>query len=65
LKASPDGYEKTRRGLEGRINAGRCTGSPPYSYAVVRQLAEGGDLYRGLRSVDPDRAAIVPRIFET
>jgi hypothetical protein len=27
--------DKARRGLEGRIHAGRCTGSPLYGYALV------------------------------
>jgi DNA invertase Pin-like site-specific DNA recombinase len=57
--------EKTKRGLEGRINAGRCTGSPPYGYTVVRKLADDGELDRGLRAIDPDRAAVVRRIFES
>jgi site-specific DNA recombinase len=57
--------DKTRRGLEGRIHAGRCTGSPPYGYSVVRKLGEDGELDRGLRSIEPDRAAVVRRIFES
>jgi hypothetical protein len=32
--------DKSRRGLEGRIHAGRCTGSPPYGYAVVRKMRD-------------------------
>jgi len=31
--------DKTRRGLEGRIHAGRCKGTPRYGYTVLRQLA--------------------------
>ena len=56
--------EKTRRGLEGRIHAGRCIGNPPYGYTVVRKLKDDGELDRGLRAIDPDKAAIVRRIFE-
>jgi DNA invertase Pin-like site-specific DNA recombinase/outer membrane lipoprotein-sorting protein len=56
--------ENTRRGLKGRIEAGRCTGSPPYGYRIVRQLTENGTLERGLREIDPDRAAVVRRIFD-
>jgi len=56
--------EKTRRGLEGRIHAGRCTGTPPYGYSVVRQLRGDGELDRGLRTIDPAKAAIVRRVFE-
>ena len=56
--------EKTRRGLESRVHAGRCTGDPAYGYIVVRNLKEDGELDRGLRAIDPDKAAIVRRIFE-
>ena len=56
--------DKTKRGLEGRINAGRCSGSPAYGYAVVRKLTDDGELDRGLRAIDAERAAIVRRIFE-
>ena len=56
--------EKTRRGLESRVHAGRCTGAPAYGYIVVRNLKEDGELDRGLRAIDPDKAAIVRRIFE-
>ena len=56
--------ENTRRGLKGRIEAGRCTGSPPYGYLIVRQLAENGTLECGLRAIDPDRAGVVRRIFD-
>ena len=56
--------EKTRRGLEGRIHAGRCTGTPPYGYVVVRKMQEHGEVERGLRAIDPERAITVNRIFE-
>ncbi len=56
--------DKTRRGLEGRIHAGRCTGTPPYGYTVVRRLGPDGELDRGLRAIDPARAAVVRRVFE-
>ena len=55
---------KTRRGLEGRIHAGRCTGSPAYGYTVVRKVRDDGELDRGLRAIEPAAAAIVRRIFE-
>jgi DNA invertase Pin-like site-specific DNA recombinase len=48
--------DKTRRGLEGRIHAGRCTGTAPYGYTVMRKLREHGELDRGLRAID-DAAA--------
>jgi site-specific DNA recombinase len=54
---------KTRRGLEGRIHAGRCTGSAPFGYTVVRKLREDGEPDRGLRAIDLPAAAVVRRIF--
>ena len=56
--------DKTRRGLEGKIHAGRQAGSPAYGYSVVRQLRDDGELDRGLRAIEPIQAAIVKRIFE-
>jgi DNA invertase Pin-like site-specific DNA recombinase len=58
-----DPADKTRRGLEGRIHAGRCTGSPAYGYTVVRKMGDDGELDRGLRAIDPETAAVVRRIF--
>ena len=57
--------DKTKRGLEGRIRAGRCTGTPPYGYTVVRKMRDDGELDRGLRAIDPERAAVVQRVFES
>jgi site-specific DNA recombinase len=56
--------DKTRRGLEGRVRAGRCVGSPPYGYSVVRQLTGDGQLDRGLRQVELSQALVVKRVFE-
>jgi site-specific DNA recombinase len=55
--------DKTRRGLEGRIHAGRCTGSAPYGYTVDRKMREDGELDRGRRAIDPATAIVVRRIF--
>ena len=55
--------DKTRRGLEGRVHAGRCVGSAAYGYQVVRRMREDGEPDRGLRAIDPDQAAVVQRIF--
>ena len=55
--------EKTRRGLEGRIRQGRSTGSPAYGYRVVRKLLGNGELDRGLRAIDPDKAGTLRHIF--
>ena len=55
--------QKTKRGLEGRIRAGRSSGTAPYGYNVLRRLADNGEPERGLREIDPTEAAIVRRIF--
>lgn len=52
--------EKTRRGLRGRVEAGRSGGGISYGYRVVRGL-EGQP--RGERAVHPGEATIVLRIF--
>ena len=52
--------DKTRRGLRGRIEAGRSGGGISYGYRVV-QVLEGQP--RGDREIDPTEAAIVQRIF--
>ncbi len=52
--------EKTRRGLRGRVAAGKSGGGNSYGYSVVRVL-EGEP--RGDRVIDPAQAAIVQRIF--
>jgi DNA invertase Pin-like site-specific DNA recombinase len=54
--------EKTRRGLEGRVYAGRSTGAPAYGYTVVRKFREDGQLDRGLREIDPQQAVVVKRL---
>lgn len=50
--------QKTRRGQMGHVKAGRIPGGKSYSYDVVR----GGD-ERGRRTINPDEATIVQRIF--
>jgi DNA invertase Pin-like site-specific DNA recombinase len=56
--------DKTRRGLEGRVRAGRSTGAPAYGFEVVRKLTDAGELDRGLRAIDPVKARTIVRIFE-
>jgi site-specific DNA recombinase len=53
--------EKTRRGLRGRVEAGRSGGGLCYGYRVVRAL-EGQP--RGAREIYPEEAALVQRIFQ-
>ena len=57
--------EKTRRGLEGRVHAGRFTGGPAYGYSVVRKLKDDGERDRGLRAIDAEQAVVVRRIFQS
>lgn len=55
---------KTRRGLEGRVRAGRATGPAPYGYRrVTGVLKSDGEIDRGLRQIIPEQADIVRRIF--
>ena len=54
---------KTRRGLEGRIRAGRSGGGLCYGYSVVRQLVANGEADTGLRQINEVEASIVRRIF--
>ena len=55
--------DKTRRGLRGRVTAGKSGGGLSYGYRVVRALDEVG-LTTGERAVDLPEAAIVTRIFQ-
>lgn len=52
--------DKTRRGLRGRVEAGRSGGGVSFGYRVVR-VPEGQP--RGGRDIHPGEAAIVRRIF--
>ena len=55
--------DKTRRGLRGRIEAGKSGGGLSYGYDVVRQLGADGMPVRGERRINPEQAAVVGRIF--
>jgi site-specific DNA recombinase len=55
--------QKTHRGLEGRILAGRNLARAAYGYRVIKRLGDDGEPERGLREIDPEAAAIVRRIF--
>ena len=55
---------KTKRGMEGRVRAGRATGMVVYGYRkVTGVLRPDGEPERGLREIDPDKAEIVRSIF--
>ena len=55
--------DKTRRGLRGRVAAGRSAGGLCYGYDVVRQLDPDGEPVRGARRINEAEASVVRRIF--
>jgi site-specific DNA recombinase len=61
LKALAD---KTRRGLRGRVEAGKSGGGLTYGYDVVRTTRSDGTIEVGSRRVNAAEAAVVRRIFE-
>jgi len=55
--------DKTRRGLRGRIEAGKSGGGLAYGYDVVNTFTGNGEPIRGDRTINPGEAAIVVHIF--
>jgi len=55
--------EKTHRGLEGRVKAGKSAGGLSYGYRLDRQPLPDGTWTTGDRVIDSTEAAIVQRIF--
>ncbi|WP_342454546.1 recombinase family protein [Sphingomonas sp. H160509] len=55
--------DKTLRGMEAAVLAGRCAGGRSYDYKRVIRLDDRGERVRGLLEVDKAQAAIVERIF--
>jgi DNA invertase Pin-like site-specific DNA recombinase len=56
--------QKTHRGLEGRVRAGRSGGGLCYGYAVRRGLRPDGSPIAGEFEIESGEAAIVRRVFE-
>jgi DNA invertase Pin-like site-specific DNA recombinase len=54
---------KTRRGLRGRIEAGRSGGGLCYGYDVVREHDARGEPIHGGRTINAEEAEVVQRIF--
>jgi len=54
---------KTRRGIEGRVRAGRSGGGRCYGYDVVRETDGRGEPIHGGRAINAAKADIVRRIF--
>jgi DNA invertase Pin-like site-specific DNA recombinase len=55
--------DKTRRGLRGRVEAGRSGGGNSYGYDVVRSIGTDGAIDAGQRRINLSQADIVRRIF--
>jgi site-specific DNA recombinase len=55
--------QKTRRGLEGRVEAGKSGGGRSYGYDLDRQPLPDGTLTAGDLSINTDEARVVNRIF--
>ena len=56
--------DKTRRGLRGRVEEGKSGGGLCYGYDVARQPTASVEAPRGDRTINPDEATIIRRIFE-
>ncbi|MDH3660463.1 MAG: recombinase family protein [Alphaproteobacteria bacterium] len=56
--------DKTRRGLQGRIETGKSAGGLCYGYDVVKKYNEDGELIRGDRTINEAEATVVRRIFK-
>ena len=55
--------DKTRRGLRGRVEAGKSGGGNAYGYEVVKRRNDAGEPVRGERTIKAAEAEIVNRIF--
>jgi DNA invertase Pin-like site-specific DNA recombinase len=56
--------DKTRRGLRGRVEAGKSGGGNSYGYDVVRGFGPDGRPLTGERRINAQEAAIIRRVFE-
>jgi DNA invertase Pin-like site-specific DNA recombinase len=55
--------DKMRRGLRGRIEAGKSGGGNAYGYDIIRSYDADSELMRGVRSINAAEAEIVREIF--
>ena len=55
--------QKTHRGLEGRVEAGKSGGGRSYGYTLDRQPLADGTFTTGELTICPEEAAVVERIF--
>ena len=56
--------QKTKRGLRGRVEAGKSGGGNAYGYDVVRKSDSEGNPIRGDRTINDGETEIVRRIFK-
>ncbi|MHC4433960.1 MAG: recombinase family protein, partial [Planctomycetota bacterium] len=56
--------DKTRRGLRGRVEAGKSGGGKSYGYDVVKKFDGAGDPIRGDRTINQQEAVTICQIFE-
>jgi hypothetical protein len=55
--------DKTRRGLRGRVEAGKSGGGNSYGYDVVKRTDSAGEAIKGERTINKTEALIVKRIM--
>lgn len=55
--------QKTHRGLECRVEAGKSAGGICYGYRVKREIRADGSVTTGEREIIPEEAEMVTRIF--
>jgi len=55
--------DKTRRGLRGRVEAGKSGGGNAYGYDIARSYDASGNLVRGGRTINAAEAEITRQIF--
>jgi DNA invertase Pin-like site-specific DNA recombinase len=55
--------DKTRRGLRGRVEAGRSGGGNAYGYDLMRSYDANGELVRGGRRINAAEAEVVREVF--
>src|SRR5512147_502008 len=55
--------DKTRRGMRGRVEAGKSGGGLCYGYDTVKRFTENGEAIRGDRTINAAEAEVVRRIF--
>ncbi|KLN58865.1 hypothetical protein WH96_20760, partial [Kiloniella spongiae] len=58
-----DQADKTRRGLRGRVEAGKPGGGKSYGYDIIRKIDESGTPITGERAINDDQACTITRIF--